>query len=129
MITVRCRCVNCGRVTCQPDDNQKLQGVKLWFCDCGPRTQDSGDDCIYPDCQTKTEFGYACEHSCLFEKEKKKKKLTDPDEIARSCILTQRGCTTSECALNKQYEESIKRVREALHHAFDIGFRAAGGQC
>lgn len=29
-------------------------------------------DCIYPDCQIKTEFGDKCEHSCEWEKRMKR---------------------------------------------------------
>jgi hypothetical protein len=32
------------------------------------------EDCIYPDCQIKTEFGKACEHSCEYEKTMKRAK-------------------------------------------------------
>ena len=29
------------------------------------------DDCIFPDCQIKTDYGPACEHSCPHEKQQK----------------------------------------------------------
>lgn len=34
-------------------------------------------DCIYPDCQIRTEFGDACEHSCEYENLVKKIRQAD----------------------------------------------------
>ena len=31
----------------------------------------AAQDCIYPDCQIKTDYGHACEHSCPYEMENK----------------------------------------------------------
>lgn len=34
-------------------------------------------DCMFPDCQIKTEFGKACEHSCPYEEQRKKQRAQD----------------------------------------------------
>lgn len=42
------------------------------------------EDCIYPDCQIRTQFSKACEHSCEYEARMKRPK---PHE---------QGCLTSQ---------------------------------
>ena len=34
-------------------------------------------DCMFPDCQIKTEFGKACEHSCPYEEQRKQQRAQD----------------------------------------------------
>lgn len=51
------------------------------------------------------------------------KKVYDPDIVVRQCLRGVRGAITDE-----QYVDSQKRIREAIQNAFDLGFKAAGGQ-